>query len=210
MVLFFDQARVEKSARRLLNQHRFRISFDTAFAEVMRACAAPRPGRPPLTWITPRIQDLFLRAHHAGHAHSIEVWDGDRLVGGAYGLAVGRLFFTESQFHTVRDASKVSFAVLNRHLQSWGYVLNDGKHPTPFLADCGMVPITRGEFCRLAELYRHNRHKNGCWHIDPALLSGDWKPSEAPGVTMHDLLPNGSACKWTAAQLMGERRSNTW
>jgi leucyl/phenylalanyl-tRNA--protein transferase len=210
MVLFFDQARVEKSARRLLNQQRFRISFDTAFAEVMQACAAPRPGRPPLTWITPRIQDLFLRAHAAGHAHSIEVWDGGRLVGGAYGLAVGRLFFTESQFHSVRDASKVGFAVLNRHLQSWGYVLNDGKHPTPFLADGGMLPITRGEFCRMAELYRHNRHKNGCWHIDPALLSGDWKPAEAAGVAMHDLLPNGSACKWTAAQLMGERRSNTW
>jgi leucyl/phenylalanyl-tRNA--protein transferase len=210
MVLFFDQARVDKTVRRLLNQGRFRVTFDTAFAEVMRACAEPRPGRTPLTWITPRIQELFLRAHEAGHAHSIEVWQGEELVGGVYGLAVGRLFFTESLFHRVRDASKLGFAMLNRHLQSWGFILNDGKHPTPFLADCGMVPVTREEFSRLAELYRHSRHKNGCWHVDPALLGGDWKPAEAGGVGLQDLLPGGSACKWSAAQLMSERRSNTW
>jgi leucyl/phenylalanyl-tRNA---protein transferase len=210
MVLFFDQARVDKTVRRLLNHGRFRVSFDTAFADVMRACAEPRPGRTPLTWITPRIQDLFLRAHDAGHAHSIEVWQGERLVGGVYGLAVGRLFFTESLFHRVHDASKVGLAVLNRHLQSWGFILNDGKHPTAFLADCGMAPITRAEFSRLAELYRHSRHKHGCWQIDPALLAGDWKPGEAGGVCMQDLLPNGSACKWTAAQLIGDRRSNSW
>jgi leucyl/phenylalanyl-tRNA--protein transferase len=210
MVLFFDQARVDKNVRRLLNQRRFRISFDTAFTRVMAACAAPRPGRTPLTWITPRIQELFQRAHEDGHAHSVEVWQGDTLVGGVYGLVVGRLFFTESLFHTVPDASKAGFAVLNRHLQSWGFILNDGKHPTPFLASCGMVPVTRGEFSRLAEHYRHSRHKQGRWHVDPALLGGDWKPSEAGGVTMHDLLPNGSACQYSAAQLMQERRSNTW
>ena len=148
MVLFFDQARIEKTTRRLLRTKRFRITFDRAFAEVMRACANPRAGATPLTWITPRVRALFERAHADGYAHSVEVWENDALVGGAYGLAVGDVFFTESQFHTVRDASKVGFAVLNRHLQSWGFALNDGKHPTRYLADCGMKPIIRDGILR--------------------------------------------------------------
>jgi leucyl/phenylalanyl-tRNA--protein transferase len=96
MVLFFDQGRIEKTTRRLLRTRPFRITFDRAFAEVMRACASPRASGVPLTWITPRVRALFEQAHEQGHAHSVEVWKEDALVGGIFGLAVGRVFFTES------------------------------------------------------------------------------------------------------------------
>jgi leucyl/phenylalanyl-tRNA--protein transferase len=210
MVLFFDQARVEKTIRRLLRNGRFRVTFDRAFADVMRACATPRSGGTPLTWITPQIQKLFARAYADGYAHSVEVWDGDALVGGAYGLAVGRAFFTESQFHTARDASKVGFAVLNRHLQAWGFACNDGKHPTRFLTDCGMLPITRDEFSSITEAYGAQAARIGRWETDPALLDDKWQPGDAPGVRLAEVLPHGSRCPHTAEELLTTFRSPTW
>ena len=210
MVLFFDQTRIERTTRRALRSGRFRFTFDRAFSAVVRACAAPRPGHTPLTWIKSGVRSLFERAHAAGHAHSIEVWEDDALVGGIYGLAVGRVFFTESQFHTVRDASKVGFAVLNRHLQAWGFVLNDGKHPTRYLADCGMKPLTRDEFARLTATHCGCPSRVGPWSAEPRLLDDRWEPTSAPGVRMDDVLPRGSACAWTVEELLGEQRSRTW
>jgi leucyl/phenylalanyl-tRNA--protein transferase len=210
MVLFFDQARVEKTTRRLLRSKRFQITLDRAFPEVMRACANPRTGGTPLTWITPRIRSLFERAHAEGHAHSVEVWENDTLVGGAYGLAVGGVFFTESQFHIARDASKVGFTVLNRHLQAWGFVLNDGKHPTRYLADCGMKPITREEFSALTALHGAAPGRVGPWTIDPDLLDDRWEPAQAPGVRMEEVLPGGSKCPLSVDEMLTTKRSPTW
>lgn len=210
MVLFFDQTRVEKTVRRLLRTERFEVTFDRAFPEVVRACATPRAGGTPLTWITPRIQSLFERAHRDGHAHSVEVWENGTLVGGAYGLAVGGVFFTESQFHTARDASKVGFAVLNRHLQSWGFALNDGKHPTRYLADCGMKPITRAEFSVLTQ--RNCTHPGcpGTWNVEPSLLDERWEPAGAGGLRTEQLLPGGSKCARSIEELLSNGRSPTW
>jgi leucyl/phenylalanyl-tRNA--protein transferase len=210
MVLFFDQARVEKTTRRLLRARKFRVTFDRAFADVVRACAAPRPGRTPLTWITPRVQALFAEAHAQEHAHSVEVWEGDALVGGAFGLAVGGGFFTESQFHTARDASKIGFAVLNRHLQAWGFAFNDGKHPTRYLADCGMTPVTRAEFSRLSLAHAAAPGRPGRWEVDPALADDAWEPVQASGRRMAELLPGGSECPWSVDELLSTRRSRTW
>jgi leucyl/phenylalanyl-tRNA--protein transferase len=210
MVLFFDQARVEKTTRRLLRGDRFRVTFDQAFAEVVRGCAEPRPGRTPLTWITPRVQSLFADAHARGHAHSVEVWEGEALVGGAFGLAVGGAFFTESQFHTARDASKVGFAVLNRHLQSWGFAFNDGKNPTRYLGDCGMIPVTRAEFSRLAAVHAAAPGRPGRWQVDPALADGGWEPAQAGGLRMAQVLPAGTTCPWSVDELLSTRRSGTW
>lgn len=210
MVLFFDQARVEKTTRRLLRSKRFPITFDRAFGEVMRGCASPRTGGTPLTWITPRVQSLFEQAHAEGYAHSVEVWEDDALVGGVYGLAVGRVFFTESQFHTVRDASKVGFAVLNRHLQAWGFALNDGKHPTRYLANCGMTPVTRAEFSRMAETSSAHPGRAGPWEIDPDLTDDRWEPAAASGQRGDDVLPGGSSCTWSVEELLSTQRSGTW
>jgi leucyl/phenylalanyl-tRNA---protein transferase len=210
MVLFFDQARIEKSARRALRSGRFRVTFDRAFDEVIAACASPRSSGVPLTWITPRVRALFEDAHSDGHAHSVEVWEGNVLVGGIYGLAVGRVFFTESQFHIVRDASKVGFAVLNRHLQRWGFVLNDGKHPTRYLADCGMRPVTRTEFSQLTETHCRTGGRIGSWDVDPDLLDDRWEPAQADGVRMDEVLPGGSHCAWSTDELLSTNRSSTW
>jgi leucyl/phenylalanyl-tRNA--protein transferase len=210
MVLFFDQARLEKTTRRLLRTNRFQVTFNRAFTRVMRACAGPRAGGTPLTWITPKIQSLFGHAHVDGHAHSAEVWDGNQLVGGVYGLAVGRVFFTESQFHTVRDASKIAFAVLNRHLQAWGFALNDGKHPTRYLADCGMKPITRAQFSNLTAAHCVLPGRIGQWKAEPELLDDQWEPGRAGGLTMDQLLPQGSECPWSIEELLSSKRSPTW
>jgi len=210
MVLFFDQARVEKTARRLLRNGKFKVTFDQAFSDVVRACATPRPGATPLTWITPQVQALFARAHADGYAHSVEVWENESLVGGAFGIAAGRVFFTESQFHTARDASKVGFTVLNRHLQAWGFACNDGKHATRFLADCGLLPVTRDEFCMITERYGAEAARLGHWAVEPALLDDKWQPAEYGGVRLTDVLPNGSRCPYSSEQLLNENRSRTW
>jgi leucyl/phenylalanyl-tRNA--protein transferase len=179
MILFFHEARIEKTTRRLLRSGRFRITFDEAFEAVVQGCAAPRAGATPLTWITPRLRKLFLEAHQAGHAHSVEVWAGDELVGGIFGIACGRVFFTESQFHTARDASKVGFAVLNRHLQAWGFVLNDGKDATGYLAACGFAEIPRAQFNTFMDQYAREPVRAD-WRADPALLDDQWQPSRSP------------------------------
>ena len=209
MVLFFDQARIEKGTRRLLRNGKYRVTMDAAFDAVVSACAAPRDSNP-LTWITPRIKSLFRRAHQEGHAHSVEVWDGERLVAGAYGLAAGRVFFTESQFHAVRDGSKLAFAVLNRHLQAWGFALNDGKHVTRYLADCGMQPITRTEFSSATETFGCSPGRIGRWQVEPALIDGGWEPGESAGLTLQDVLPGGSHCRFSVTDLLAQERSNTW
>ena len=91
------ETHVGKNLRRLLRQEKFRITFDQDFAGVIAACAAPRSGKVPLTWITPRVMQAFWKAHKAGYAHSVEVWDREnRLVGGLYGMAIGKVFFGES------------------------------------------------------------------------------------------------------------------
>ena len=139
-VLFFDETHLEKNLRRLLRQGKFTVTFDRDFDAVIDACAAPRPGRRHLTWIDDTQKECFKALHRQGHAHSVEVWDANgELAGGLYGLAVGRVFATESQFFRKRDASKVGFAVLNQHLQHWGFVLNDGKNETPHLKQTGFT-----------------------------------------------------------------------
>lgn len=95
--------------------------MDKDFASVMEACARSREGKVPLTWITPQIMRAFWRAHKAGFAHSVEVWDEDgKLVGGLYGLAIGKVYFGESKFSRTRDALKVATAYFHRHLADWG------------------------------------------------------------------------------------------
>ncbi|MEX1153299.1 leucyl/phenylalanyl-tRNA--protein transferase [Parvibaculum sp.] len=176
-VLFLAESRIEKSLRRVLRQGRYRVTFDTAFEEVMRACAAPRPGRHALTWISPRFMAAYRALHCAGHAHSVEVWDGDgNLAGGLYGVASGGVFFTESQFARARDTSKIAFVTLNRHLAEWGFTLNDGKHMTAHLAALGLREIGREEFNAILKAGRVARPP-ARWRVDPALDVAGWEPA---------------------------------
>lgn len=151
-VLLPDELHVSRSLAKLLRQGRYQVSFDQAFAEVIRACAAPRSYAAE-TWITSPMQDAYLELHRSGIAHSVEVWRDGELVGGLYGLAMGQLFFGESMFSRADNASKVGFATLVERLKAWGFVLIDCQMPTEHLLSLGARTISRDEFARY--LSRH-------------------------------------------------------
>jgi len=144
-VLLPDQLHVSRSLGKVLRQGRYRVTFDQAFADVIRACAAPRSYAAE-TWITSPMQDAYLELHRRGIAHSVEVWRDNELVGGLYGLAMGQLFFGESMFSRADNASKVGFVTLVEHLKGWGFVLIDCQMPTEHLLSLGAQTISRSEF----------------------------------------------------------------
>jgi leucyl/phenylalanyl-tRNA--protein transferase len=163
MVLFVDEFRVTRSLRKVVKQERFEIRADSAFRAVMEACAAtPRPGQGG-TWITPAIIDAYCTLHEGGNAHSVEAWRAGRLVGGLYGVAVGRMFFGESMFAHETDASKVTLVHLVGMLRARACPLVDCQQETAHLASFGAKPIPRRVFAeRLAALV-HCPAPGGAW-----------------------------------------------
>lgn len=148
MVLFPHEFRLARSLRKRLRRIDYEVGIDTAFREVVLACAAPRSGQGG-TWITPQMVDAYVRLHTLGHAHSVETWINGELVGGLYGVAIGRVFFGESMFTRVTDASKIAFAHLVAQLTAWGYGLIDCQMSTRHLASLGAREIPRSEFTAL-------------------------------------------------------------
>jgi leucyl/phenylalanyl-tRNA--protein transferase len=180
-VLQFDGYHIGKQVRRLLRQGRYSVTFDRDFEGVIKNCAGRRQGKWHLTWITPRVMRAFAELYDAGHVHSFEVWNEDgALVGGGYGVAAGRVFFTESQFSLEKNTSKLGLTVLNWHLAHWGFVLNDGKWETPTLADMGFRPIPRNAFLlRLAQA-AHAGNRVGRWQVETDLKTvAAWQPGGA-------------------------------
>ncbi len=144
-VLFPAELHVSRSLAKVIRQQRYRVTFDQDFAAVIRACAGPRAYADG-TWITDSMQAAYIELHQRGLAHSVEVWDGEQLVGGLYGLAMGRLFFGESMFSHANNASKVGFATLVQHLQAAGFALIDCQMPTEHLMSLGARSISREDF----------------------------------------------------------------
>jgi leucyl/phenylalanyl-tRNA--protein transferase len=153
MVLYVDELRVSRSLRKKVKAGVFELRIDTAFREVIEACArAPRHGQHG-TWITPDIVRAYLALHRRGYAHSVESWRDGRLVGGLYGLALGRVFFGESMFALETDASKVALVHLVARLRSLSVPLVDCQQETAHLAAFGARPIARERFAtELAQL----------------------------------------------------------
>jgi len=148
-VLLPDQLHVPRSLDRTLRRRTYEIRADTAFSEVLRACSeAPRPGQDG-TWITPEMHRAYLTLHRLGHAHSVEAWKDGMLVGGLYGVALGRVFFGESMFATSPDASKAAFATVARALFDAGCLLIDCQVETEHLARFGAADIPRRRFLQL-------------------------------------------------------------
>ncbi|MDO9632889.1 MAG: leucyl/phenylalanyl-tRNA--protein transferase, partial [Humidesulfovibrio sp.] len=140
------------SLRRVLNSSRFRFSLDTAFAQVIRACArTPRPGQRG-TWIVPEMIDAYEGLHALGLAHSAEVWNGEVLAGGVYGVALGSVFFGESMFFAEKNASKAALVLLARWLFCRGCTLIDCQQTTEHMLRFGAREISRLEFLRRVEL----------------------------------------------------------
>jgi leucyl/phenylalanyl-tRNA--protein transferase len=148
LVLFPGALRVSRSLAKTLRSDRFRVTLDRDFAAVIRACAAPRPGQAG-TWITPEMEAAYTALHEAGYAHSVECWRDGQLAGGLYGVALGRIFFGESMFTRVTDASKVAFVHLVRELERRGFRLIDCQVHTAHLASLGAETLPRREFVRI-------------------------------------------------------------
>ncbi|MFZ2974375.1 MAG: leucyl/phenylalanyl-tRNA--protein transferase [Ferribacterium limneticum] len=146
MVLFPEEFRLTRSLKKTLRAGKFEVRFDSDFPGVMDACATtPRDGQDG-TWITPEMKEAYCRLHELGWAHSVESYEGDTLVGGLYGLAIGRMFYGESMFSRRTDASKVAFAHLVRYLVSNQFGMIDCQMHTDHLASLGAREIPRDAF----------------------------------------------------------------
>jgi leucyl/phenylalanyl-tRNA--protein transferase len=179
-VLLYDDFHMATNVRRFLRQERFTVTFDRDFEGVIAACAARRQGRWHVTWITPRIMRLYAELFDMGYAHSIEVWNRDgELVGGSFGLAIGRAFFGESQFTIEPHTSKIAMATLTWHLAKWGFALSDGKWETPTMRDMGFRMMARAEFLRHTAEAVHATGRPGRWRMEADLPTiAVWKPGE--------------------------------
>lgn len=140
-IIPLDRLKVSRSLSRVLRSGQFHCTYNTAFDDVVASCAARET-----TWISNEIAQVYGELHHAGVAHSIEVWSGSELVGGLYGVGINAAFFGESMFHMVTDASKVALVCLVRHLISRGYCLLDTQYLTPHLASLGGIEIPQRQY----------------------------------------------------------------
>jgi leucyl/phenylalanyl-tRNA--protein transferase len=142
--------RVASRLARTVRSDAFAVTVDKAFKAVIAGCAAPQTGRED-TWINKRIRDLYCGLHDIGHCHSVEVWEGGDLVGGLYGVNLGRAFFGESMFHIARDASKVALVHLMARLIAGGFELLDTQYVTEHLKTFGAMEIPRRRYTALLD-----------------------------------------------------------
>lgn len=148
-VLFPHQLKVSKSMRPYFNQRKFEVSFDTAFEAVIAACQQTyRQGQGGQTWITAEMKNAYINLHQRGFAHSVEVWQSGELVGGLYGIALGKVFFGESMFTKVSNASKVGFISIVKKLEEEGFRLIDCQQETKHLKSLGANAISRDQFLK--------------------------------------------------------------
>ncbi len=169
MVLFPDELKISRSLRKTLKKHPYVIRVDSAFQEVMQGCAAPRNAQAG-TWISPRMISAYTRLHELGIAHSVEAWSDDQLVGGLYGMAIGKMFYGESMFSRLTDASKVPFAHLVSQLKRWGFGMIDCQMNTPHLASLGAREIPRNEFSHKLSNLITQPEIIGSWQFDHDLF----------------------------------------
>jgi len=165
LVLFPENLHISHSLGKLLRKGQFRVTFDTAFEAVISACARPRPLQSG-TWITPEMKSAYIDLHHAGHAHSAECWREGVLVGGLYGVAVGKIFFGESMFTDASDASKTAFVALVQQLEKWQFSLIDCQVYTDHLASLGAATIPRSEFTAILDRECPLPGRSGYWVPD--------------------------------------------
>ena len=157
--------RLTRSLAKRIRNSGFEVTFDLDFDAVVAGCSGPR-GDQHGTWITPKMSAAYSDLHHAGYAHSVEVWHEDKLVGGLYGVSLGKLFFGESMFAGEKDASKIAFFVLQDTLAQWAFDLIDCQIMNPHLASLGVHSMPRDEF--LAVLADNEQHptRQGPWQRD--------------------------------------------
>ncbi len=166
MVLFPDEFHASKSLRRTLKRGSFSITMDTAFLEVVEACAAARYRGRERTWITPEMLEAYGALHEAGYAHSVECRLDGQLAGGLYGVSLGACFFGESMFSAKPSASKVALASLVSHAQAWGFNVIDCQVASRHLETLGAREIPRADFLRLIEEGLQGSTRRGWWRVE--------------------------------------------
>jgi leucyl/phenylalanyl-tRNA--protein transferase len=178
MVLFPDQLHISRSLKKALKKQDYQVTINKSFSQVMLECAAPRKSieEDPGTWITDEMLNAYIALHKLGFAHSIEVWRGNDLVGGLYGVAIGKVFFGESMFSRATNGSKIGFTHLVEWLKQWQYELIDCQIYNDHLSSLGAIEIDRRDFELII-------HKNAAKHLPHTLNnvgSNDeqWQPRE--------------------------------
>lgn len=169
MVLRPGDVHVSRSLAKLIRQDRYVVTMDTAFAEVIQHCAALRAEREG-TWITDEMQAAYYHLHRLGHAHSVEVWQDDCLLGGLYGIAMGKLFFGESMFSLAPNTSKLAFVALARQLQQWGFAMIDCQMPTEHLRSMGAREMSRADFQTVLRQWCAGKNQISPWVFDLSVL----------------------------------------
>lgn len=166
MVLFPSELKISRSLKKTLRKRHYRICIDQHFHEVIRSCATvPRQGQPG-TWIHPEMITAYATLHEMGLAHSVETWIDDKLAGGLYGIAMGKVFFGESMFSTITDASKIAFVHLVKQLEYRGFGMIDCQMKTAHLASFGAREIPRRLFSQKLHEFVTYPEQDGKWHFD--------------------------------------------
>ncbi|MBK9013392.1 MAG: leucyl/phenylalanyl-tRNA--protein transferase [Saprospiraceae bacterium] len=163
MVLFPSELKVSKSMRPYFNQQKFRVTFDQAFESVVQHCQAPRNRQWGGTWITNDMLEAYCTLHELGFAHSVEVWQDKELVGGLYGVSLGKCFYGESMFALVSNASKFGFISLVKKLESFGFWLVDCQQQTHHLGSLGARAIERSSFLEILKKNEAEETMRGHW-----------------------------------------------
>ncbi|HKP65091.1 MAG TPA: leucyl/phenylalanyl-tRNA--protein transferase [Casimicrobiaceae bacterium] len=171
-----ERMHVPRRLARFLRTCGWMLTADTAFETVVRACAAPRAGQRG-TWLDPDMRKAYQRLHALGHAHSVEAWHGDALVGGIYGVSIGRMFFGESMFSAADNGSKVALLALGKALRGWGFPLLDAQVASPHLFTLGAREIGRADFSARVAALTAQSGAEGTWRdvfprLEPADLAG--------------------------------------
>jgi leucyl/phenylalanyl-tRNA--protein transferase len=166
MVLFPEELKVSRSLRKTLARGIYQTRVDTAFRTVMQECAAPRDGHAG-TWIVPEMVEAYTTLHEMGFAHSVESWRDGELVGGLYGMAIGKAFFGESMFARAPDASKVALVRLVERLRAAHFTVVDCQQNTAHLASLGAREIPRPAFAQLLQESIQYPLSGTCWTPDP-------------------------------------------
>ncbi|MCX4193255.1 leucyl/phenylalanyl-tRNA--protein transferase [Methylophaga sp. OBS1] len=173
MVLYTNRVHISKSLKRQLRKQDITVTLDTAFEQVMHACSAPRANQPldpdNRTWIHEEMIKAYSELHSLGYAHSVECWQQNRLVGGLYGVAIGKAFFGESMFSFVTDSSKIALVALCQQLKRWDMPVIDCQIYSDHLARMGAEEIPREVFLGQLQQLCYQPAVSSPWHIDPDL-----------------------------------------
>lgn len=172
MVLKPNEVKISRSLAKTIRKKNFQITIDHDFENVIIACSQPRLEKGSLqteTWILDDMISAYKKMHKAGYAHSVECWLDDELVGGLYGIAIGKVFFGESMFSKIPDASKTAFVYLSKQLEQWDFKLIDCQVYTSHLESLGASMIPRKQFITLLKQYALDNASHEIWHVDTDL-----------------------------------------